>query len=170
MHEVLDKILKIGNPLLYEVSEPVKREEIHSFQPEINLMAECILAFRDKYGLGRAIAAPQVGLLRRLIVVNIDRPYPIFNPEFTWKSDRMIDIWDDCMSFPELFVKVKRHHALKMQFHDENWEKQVWELEGDMAELLQHEYDHLDGILATMKAIDNRSFRWRQKGDRPGHA
>ena len=129
-------------------------------------MGECILAFREKYGQGRAIAAPQVGLLKRIIVLNIAVPYPIYNPEFIEKSNEMVEIWDDCMSFPELFVRVRRHRSLKMKFRDRNWEEQVWELEGDMAELLQHEYDHLDGILATMRAIDNQSFRWRSPANR----
>ena len=72
------------------------------------------------------------------------------------------------MSFPELLVKVRRHYSLRMHFRDKNWEEQVWDLEGDMAELLQHEYDHLDGILATMRAIDEKSFRWREtKNERP---
>jgi len=128
----------------------------------IQLMGDCILAFRERYGQGRAIAAPQVGLQKRMIVINIDRPYPIYNPGFHDKSNEMFEIWDDCMSFPDLLVRVRRHRSLKMSFRDENWVEQVWELEGDMAELLQHEYDHLDGILATMRAIDEKSFRWRE--------
>ncbi len=112
---------------------------------------------------GRAIAAPQVGLQKRIIVINIDRLYPIYNPEFIEKSDKQIEIWDNCMSFPELFVKVSRHQSLKMKFRDENWDEQIWELQDDMAELLQHEYDHLDGILATMRALNIKSFRWRQQ-------
>jgi peptide deformylase len=161
MDNVLDKILKLGHPDLYRISEPVRKRELPLLQDTIDLMGRCIVAFREKYGLGRAIAAPQVGLQKRLIVVNIDKPYPIFNPEFIWKSEKMVEIWDDCMSFPELFVKVRRHYALHMKFLDDNWEEQVWELQGDMAELLQHEYDHLEGVLATMKAIDHRSYRWR---------
>ncbi|MFC2112053.1 peptide deformylase [Bacteroidota bacterium] len=162
MPETLDKILKIGHPDLYRLCDPVRQEEISGFGTSIELMGECIIAFRKKYGQGRAIAAPQVGIQKRIIVINIDRPYPIYNPEFIEKSDQMVEIWDDCMSFPELFVKVQRHYSLKMRFRDENWEEQVWELEGDMAELLQHEYDHLDGILATMRAIDEKSFKWRE--------
>ena len=162
MPDILDKILKIGHPDLYRVCEPVKLEEISGFQDTIRLMEDCVLAFRARYGQGRAIAAPQVGLQKRIILVNIERPYTIFNPEFIDKSNEMDEIWDDCMSFPELFVKVSRHRSVKMKFRDENWKEQVWELKSDMAELLQHEYDHLNGILATMRAIDDKSFRWRE--------
>jgi peptide deformylase len=168
MPEILNRILKIGNPELYQVCESVSQEEIPGFSETIGLMGECIMAFREKYGQGRAIAAPQVGLLKRMIVINIKRPYPIFNPEFIDKSVKMCEIWDDCMSFPELLVKVRRHYSLRMRFRDKNWEEQVWDLEGDMAEVLQHEYDHLDGILATMRAIDEKSFSWREpKNERP---
>ncbi len=162
MHNILDNILKIGHPDLYKVCDPVDQGEISGFADAIRLMGDCVLAFRQKYGQGRAIAAPQVGLQKRMIVINIGRPYPIYNPEFIEKSEEMCEIWDDCMSFPDLFVRVRRHCSVKMKFRDENWEEQVWELDGDMAELLQHEYDHLDGILATMRAIDERSFRWRE--------
>lgn len=161
MQDVLDKILKIGHPDLYKVCEPVTQEEISGLQPAVKLMGDCILAFRKRYGQGRAIASPQIGLQKRMIVLNIDRTYPIYNPVFVAKSEEMCEIWDDCMSFPELIVKVKRHRSLTLKFRDENWEEQVWELEGDMAELLQHECDHLDGILATMRAVDEKSFRWR---------
>jgi peptide deformylase len=73
----------------------------------------------------------------------------------------MFEVWDDCMSFPNLLVKVLRHKKLSISFFDLNGEHQTWHLENDMAELIQHEYDHLDGILATQKAIDNQSFRWK---------
>ena len=163
MDNILDHILILGDPRLYLVSEPVSEEEKSSFQNTIRLMADCILAFRERYGQGRAIAAPQVGLQKRIIVINIDRPYPIYNPEFLEKSNQQIEIWDDCMSFPELYIKVSRHQSLKMKFRDENWVEQIWELHGDMAELLQHEYDHLDGILATMRAVDGKSFSFRKQ-------
>ena len=163
MDSVLDQILKLGDPRLYLVSDPVAKEEKISFRKTIMLMADCIVAFRAKYGQGRAIAAPQVGLQKRIIVLNIEHPYAIYNPEFFEKSNQQIEIWDDCMSFPELYIKVCRHHSLKMKFRDENWVEQIWELHGDMAELLQHEYDHLDGILATMRAVDNKSFSFRKQ-------
>jgi peptide deformylase len=152
-------ILLLGNEQLYEKSLPVEKHEIESLLPQINLMFETILDFRNKYGTGRAIAAPQIGLQKRIICLNINQPIALINPEFTYLSEEMFDIWDDCMSFPNLLVKVKRHKKLTLRFFDVNWEQQSWELEDDMAELLQHEYDHLDGILATQRAINNQSFR-----------
>ena len=154
-------ILLIGDPRLYEKSIPVEKTEIEKLLPHINLMFETVLDFRKKYGAGRAIAAPQIGLLKRIICLNIDKPVAVINPELTNLSNEMIELWDDCMSFPNLLVKVKRHQKLTLSFFDFNWEKQTWHLEDDMAELIQHEYDHLDGILATQRAIDEKSFCWK---------
>ena len=154
-------ILLIGNPLLYEKSKPVLVEEIPALLPKLDLMFESVLDFRKKYGAGRAIAAPQIGLMKRIICLNIDRKVAMINPEMVELSDEMFEVWDDCMSFPNLLVKVMRHKKLTLTFYDINWQKQTWYLEDDMAELIQHEYDHLDGILATQLAIDNQSFRWK---------
>ena len=65
---------------------------------------------------------------------------------------------DDCMSFPGLMVEVRRHWRVDIRYLDENMQPQEMHLEGDLAELLQHEYDHLDGILATMRAVDDKAF------------
>lgn len=158
----LNNILLLGDPRLYEVCEPIEKSELPSLQPIVDNMANVILEFRAKYGAGRAIAAPQLGIMKRLIVLNIDEPIAIFNPElFDW-SEEMMELWDDCMSFPNLLVRLKRHQRCKMRFRDLNWEEQIWELEGDLSELMQHEYDHLDGVLATMRAIDAQSFKWRK--------
>ena len=65
----------------------------------------------------------------------------------------------DCEKpFPNLLVKVKRYQRCTITYKTPEWKEEKMELEGDLSELLQHEYDHLDGILATMRAIDNRSF------------
>lgn len=154
-------ILLIGNPLLYEKAEEVQPEEISGLMPKINLMFDTVLDFRQQYGAGRAIAAPQIGLLKRIICLNTDRKVAMINPVIVDLSDEMFEVWDDCMSFPNLLVKVMRHKKLTIRFFNLNFEEETWHLEDDMAELIQHEYDHLDGILATQRAIDNQSFRWK---------
>lgn len=157
----LDEIKLLGDPILYEVCEAVKQEELPQLQGVINQMARLVLEFRTKYGAGRAIAAPQVGVLKRLVVMNIEEPIAIINPVLYDKSEEMMELWDDCMSFPNLLVRLKRHKRLKMKFLDQDWEEQTWELEGDLSELLQHECDHLDGVLATMRALNAAAFKWR---------
>ena len=157
----LSEIRKLGDPILYEVCNPVLREEVAALKPVIDQMASLVVEFRSTYGAGRAIAAPQVGVLKRLIVLNIEEPLAIINPVLYDKSDRMIELWDDCMSFPNLLVRLQRHYSLKMDFVDEKWQAHTWDLEGDLSELMQHEYDHLDGVLATMRALDATAFKWR---------
>jgi peptide deformylase len=160
-------ILLLGDPRLYEVSVSVKREELDLLTPQINLLFETILDFRKIYGRGRAIAAPQIGLKKRIICLNIDKPIVIINPELSNFSEDSFELWDDCMSFPNLLVKIKRFKTLTLSFLDGNWEKQVWYVKDDLSELIQHEYDHLDGILAIQRAVDSKSFRWILKKEPP---
>lgn len=154
-------ILMLGNPLLHKVSEPVGAKELNSLIPVIDEMFDTVIEFRKLYGTGRAIAAPQLGLQKRIICLNIDRPVEIINPVLTDLSTEVFEMWDDCMSFPNLLVRLKRHKSLTLKFFDKNWKEHTWHLQDDMAELIQHEFDHLEGILATQRAIDSKSFRWK---------
>ena len=152
------EILLLGNPQLYEVSEKVKREELETLRPVFEDMFDCIKGIRRDYGFCRAIAAPQIGIRKRLICILTDKPYVIINPELEFIGDEMMELLDDCMSFPGLLVRVRRYRHCILRYRDENWEKQEMVMDDNIAELIQHEYDHLDGILATMRAIDRKSF------------
>jgi len=155
----LNKILLLGDPDLYKVSEPVGAKELSGLLPSIEELFDLIVEFRQKYRAGRAIAAPQTGLMKRIICVNIDKPVAMINPVLSGLSREMFEVWDDCMCFPNLLVKVSRHKSCTLEFYDLNWEKQTWYLEGGLSELIQHEYDHLNGILAVQRAIDDKSFK-----------
>ena len=152
------EILLLGDPRLYEIAEEVKKEELESLKPVFTDMFDCIKAIRRDYGFGRAIAAPQIGVRKRLICILTDRPYVIINPALEFLGDDTMELMDDCMSFPNLLVRVRRYRHCILHYRDENWLEQTMRIDDDMAELIQHEYDHLDGILATMRAIDNKSF------------
>ena len=156
------EILLLGDPRLYEVSEEVKYEEIERFRPVSTDMFDCIRGIRRDYGFGRAIAAPQIGIKKRLICMLTDRPYVIINPSLEFIGDEKMEVMDDCMSFPNLLVRVQRYRHCILRYRDEYWQEQEMPMDDDMSELIQHEYDHLDGILATMRAIDNRSFVMKQ--------
>ncbi len=157
----LEDLLLLGDPRLYEICEPVMYEELHLVKEWTSDLHNVMEEIRAKYNFGRAIAAPQLGIMKRLIYMNIDKPVVFINPVFENLSEEKFELWDDCMSFPNLLVKVKRHKSLTINYLDENWQPQSWKMEDALSELLQHEYDHLDGILCTMRAIDNQSFRWR---------
>ena len=87
-----------------------------------------------------------------------DKPYVIINPTLEFVGDEMMELMDDCMSFPKLLVRVRRCRHCILRYLDENREPQEKRMDDDMSELIQYEYDHPDGILATMRAIDNKSF------------
>ena len=157
----LEDLLLLGNPLLYKVCEPVLESELPLVKNWVADLHQVMQEIRAKYNFGRAIAAPQLGIMKRLIYMNIDKPTVFINPELINLSEETFEIWDDCMSFPNLLVKVKRHKKLTIRYLNENWEIQEQELNDGLSELLQHEYDHLNGILCTMRAIDDKSFKWR---------
>lgn len=152
------EILLLGNPELYEVSQEVKREELEQLRPVFKDMFDCIRGIQKEYGFGRAIAAPQIGIKKRLICILTDKPYVIINPHLEFIGEERMELLDDCMSFPNLLVRVSRYRHCILRYLDENWEEQEMRMDDDMSELIQHEYDHLDGILATMRAIDSKSF------------
>ena len=155
----LDHILLLGDERLHRPSAPVKPEELDSLAPTISGLHDLVLQFRTRYGKGRAIAAPQIGLMKRIICFYIKDPVTIINPVLSNFSKEVMEIWDDCMSFPQLLVRVRRHKECTLTFWDPDWNLIVWNLEEDLSELFQHEVDHLDGILATDRAIDKRSFK-----------
>ncbi|RKU13367.1 formylmethionine deformylase [Candidatus Poribacteria bacterium] len=157
------EILLLGNPKLFEICEPVQETQLDQIKPIIQDLHDTLMAFRQKYNAGRAIAAPQIGAMKRVIYMHIGEPVVFINPILDLKSTEMMELWDDCMSFPELLVKVYRHQRCRINYRDENWEERSMTLEGDFSELLQHEIDHLDGILAVQRAIDPRSFALRSQ-------
>jgi len=148
--------------LLYEKSAPVLETELPLVRDWVADLHNVMEEIRARYGFGRGIAAPQLGIMKRLIYINIDMPVIIINPEITEAAAEMFEVWDDCMCLPNLLVKVRRHRSLKLRYLNEKWQPRRWHVEDDLAELVQHEYDHLDGILCTMRAIDCKSFKWRQ--------
>jgi peptide deformylase len=157
------EVLLLGHPALYTVCDPVRRDELPQMTAVVDDLHDTLLDFRARYGAGRAVAAPQIGVLKRLIYMNIDHPVPIINPVLDQLSDEMFELWDDCMSFPDIFVRVRRHKSCRITFRDLDWNEHEMLLEDALSELLQHETDHLDGILAVSRAIDAQSFCLRSQ-------
>ncbi len=159
----ITNILLLGNPKLYEISKAVQEEDLKELPAVVADLRDTLLEFRRKHGAGRAIAACQIGYAKRLIFMFIDRPVVFINPSLENKSQAMMEVWDDCMCFPDLLVKVRRHKSCTIRFKDMSFKEQTMKLEGDLSELLQHEYDHLDGILAVSRAVDAHSFALRSQ-------
>lgn len=159
--KTLEDLLLLGDERLYQTCEPVLETELLLVKNWVQDLHDVMQEIREKYNFGRAIAAPQLGIMKRLVYMNIDKPVIFINPEIVFKSEETFEIWDDCMSFPNLLVNVKRHKSITVNYLDENWQPQFWGMSDYLSELLQHEIDHLDGVLCTMRAIDEKSFRWR---------
>lgn len=154
------EILKLGDSRLYAQSSRIGPHEGPEAARIGKDLRDTMEDFRAKHGFGRAIAAPQIGEFRRAIYMDAGEPILLINPELDFIGSETMELWDDCMCFPGLYIKVRRFAAVQVQYLDEGMQKRSMLLEGGLSELIQHEYDHLDGILATMRAIDAKSFSY----------
>ena len=155
------QVVLLGDPRLYEVCEPVEQNDLADLGTVVNDLHDTLMDCRSRIGAGRAIAAPQIGVLKRLVYMNIDKPVVFINPVLDQMSDERMELWDDCLSFPDLLVHVRRHRTCRIRYRDMEWREHEQVLKDDLSELLQHECDHLDGVLAVARAIDGQSFALR---------
>lgn len=157
---MIKEILLLGNPKLYEVSEKITLDSLEKAELIVKDLDDTLMSFRKDHGFGRAIAAPQIGESYRIIFMHIEGKSEAFiNPVLKVLDDEKFDIWDDCMSFPGLEVLLERYRKIGVTYKNIFFEDCYVEYEGDLSELFQHEYDHLDGILAVQRAKDDKSFR-----------
>ncbi|ENK0838810.1 peptide deformylase [Clostridium botulinum] len=153
-------ILLLGDEILYRISEEIQKSNLDKAKQVINDLHDTIVSFKNQYGFGRAIAAPQIGESVRIIYMHLgNKTHYFINPVLEFIGEDTFQLWDDCMSFPGLEVYVERHRKCKVNYKNLNWEDCEMYLEGDLSELFQHEYDHLDGIFAVQRAKDLKSFR-----------
>lgn len=153
-------ILLLGDEQLYQVCRPIGNDESDLARQVMGDLHDTLLAFRKRHGFGRAVAAPQIGDLVRLVCMDVGEPEALVNPVLSFPDTESYELWDDCMSFPGLEVCVRRHRRCVIAYRDLEWGEHRRELEGDLAELLQHECDHLDGILAVQRAVHPGAFRF----------
>lgn len=156
---MIKDILKLGNPQLYETCEEATKGELPQIQKITEDLRDTMMEFRRVHHAGRAIAAPQIGVKKRILYMNTgEQEITFINPILRFPEQEKMEILDDCMSFPGLYVRVMRYRKCIVEYRNLQWEHKQIQLEDDLSELIQHEYDHLDGILATMRAIDPKSF------------
>jgi peptide deformylase len=160
-------ILQLGDPRLRRPSPAVADLGAREFRAAADRLLAALEAFRRLHGFGRAIAAPQIGVEQRLIAANLgDGAFVLVNPEVTWHAGETFTLWDDCMSFPSLLVRVRRAASISLRFLDVHGTLHQWErLDRAPSELFQHEIDHLDGILAIDRAIDRQAVITRAAYD-----
>jgi len=141
------KIIEVPNPILRQISQPVDvvDDETRAF------LSDMLETMYQANGAG--LAAPQVSVLKRMVVIDAARkgekpcPYKMVNPKIVWHSDDLQECQEGCLSIPNQYAPVQRFLAVKVEYLDENGKPCVLEAEGFLAVAVQHELDHLDGIV-----------------------
>ena len=162
---VLD-IVRIGDPVLRTVAKPVTEDELASraFQRFLDDLVETM---RSANGAG--LAAPQVGVSRRVFCVEVhDNPrYPykpdlelrvLVNPELRSLSDETFSSFEGCLSIPDLRGRLPRSAEIEVAYTDRDGRRVVEEIRGLSAGTFQHEQDHLDGILFVDRVTDTTTL------------
>lgn len=157
------EILLLGNPLLRTKCDTVKDFSDTSLKTTIDDLRDTLADFRKQRGFGRGIAAPQIGIAQRIIFIAIDGPIALINPRIVKQSRKMMTLWDDCFSFPDIMIKLNRHVHITVEFQDTMGTKHQLETSDDRSELIQHEIDHINGILAIDRMIDSRHIMLRSE-------
>lgn len=160
-------ILLLGHPMLRQRSEPVR--DPGSARLLLRDLRATLFDFRQRHGFGRGISAVQIGEARRVIYLEASgQEYELVNPEYTWRSDERFTLWDDCFSFPDLMVRLERHRRIVVRYQRVTGEFRVLEAGGPLSELVQHEMDHLDGVLAVDHAGSPLDLSMRREVLRQG--
>ena len=158
------RILQLGDPILREISAPASPAEAAAIFGDLR---DTLHEFQRTHGFGRGISAVQIGELRRLIYIEINgRAYALRNPVYEFQSEDKFALWDDCFSFPDLLVWLERHQTVRIRYEDETGAVQTLEASDAFSELLQHEMDHLDGVLAVDRASGTNALCTREEYNR----
>ncbi len=160
-------ILQLGDPRLREKCTAVENPASPEVRELVRDLGDTLAHWRSTTGYGRGIAAPQLGVLRRVIFLKLPdmEPWPLINPEIIERSREKVIVWDACLSFLSIFMQVERHREITVRYQNPHGE--ISELragdECSLSELLQHEIDHLDGILAIDRVVDLKTICTREE-------
>jgi peptide deformylase len=160
-------VLQLGDPGLREVAKRVENPAAPEILALVNDLADTLAYWRNTTGYGRGIAAPQIGMNLRVIFLWLpgEEPWPLINPVITERSKEKIVVWDACLSFLSIFMQVERHREITVAYQDlSGAEREIHAgEERNLSELLQHEIDHLNGILAVDRITDIRTMCTREE-------
>ncbi len=144
-----------------QFGDPVLKEESRLAKPGVDMRQLAERMIKIMYAAdGVGLAAPQIGILQKIIVFRFgkDEPKVLLNPEVTWRSEEVITEPEGCLSLANLAVDVPRAASIKVKGQDLDGEEHEYELEGLQARILQHEIDHLNGVM-----INSRTSREQRK-------
>jgi peptide deformylase len=119
--------------------------------------------FRRQHGFGRGIAAPQIGESIRIVYIDHDYTGALINPRIVSRTTSTFGLWDDCFSFPDILVWLRRNRSITVSFQNEEGVHSTLKASGSLSELLQHEIDHLDGILSIDRARSTKDIILRSE-------
>jgi len=160
-------VLQLGDPGLREVAKKVDDPAAAEIRALVEDLSDTLAYWRKTTGYGRGIAAPQICAKVRVIFLRLpgEEPWPVVNPVITERSKEKIVVWDACLSFLSIFMQVERHREITMRYQDLNGERHEVHAneERNLSELLQHEIDHLDGILAVDRITDMKTMCTREE-------
>ncbi len=160
------RILQLGDPTLRLLSHSVVPTEADAVLRDLE---DTLAEFRRTHGFGRAISAIQIGETVRVIFMLVEGVrYELINPEFQKLSPETFELWDDCFSFPNLMVRLERHRDVRLKYDNRVGSTEEIEASGALSELIQHEMDHLNGVLAVDRAIGRGGLCTREEWLRQG--
>jgi peptide deformylase len=162
-------ILLLGNPVLRQKCAAVKSAQAEETRSIVSDLRDTLAQFRSQRGFGRGIAAPQIGSTQQIIFIDYEFTGPLINPKIVKRSRKKFHLWDDCFSFPDILAHVQRNYTIEVTFLDEQGKKKRLRADGALSELLQHEIDHLNGVLAIDRAIDTKHIILRSEYERLSH-
>jgi len=165
---LIKSIIQLGNPVLRQVSHLVAATDLQS--PELLTLIEdlrdTLRDFQRIHGTGRGIAAVQIGVHKRVIYIETrDWQYTLINPRFIYRSLELFTVWDSCFSYWGIEFKVVRHVEVHIEYLTLSGTTATLRATGDLAELLQHEMEHLDGVTALDQLIPAGNVRAVSKQD-----
>jgi peptide deformylase len=163
------KILKraqFGNPVLREVARRLSGEDIKS--PDTQMLIEDMYYTLDKKKYGVGLAAPQVGRGVAIATIGIkatptrpdlkDKKLTIINPEIVNYYGKRSGMWEGCISGTTIYAKAMRYKKVRVRWQDETAKVHEQDFDGFMAHVLQHEIDHLNGVLFVDRVKDSKTY------------
>jgi len=162
-------VLKMGNPLLLQIAQPVTEFNTADLDNLVSDMFDTMAALS-----GAGLAAPQIGVSKRVMIYGVEEnprypeiePVPmtvLINPKIQALDKEMEEDWEGCLSVPGLRGSVPRYTRIRYQVYDPQGKLITRDADGFHARVVQHEYDHLDGILYPMRIRDIRMFGFEEE-------
>lgn len=155
-------IIQLGDSILRQPSDDVAPEELASpkLLSLIEDLRDTLREFQRQHNTGRGIAAPQIGVHKRVIYIETKEfSYTLINPRFVFKSAELFSVWDSCFSYWGIEFRVLRHCTVKIEYTSLSGEVLTLDASDSLAELLQHELEHLDGNLAIDQLVPPGNIR-----------